>query len=163
MMPAGQSRPGPRMAADDFGPRQREAEAESSSGEEESSDGGCICLQASTLRRCAGTATAAAPLPVLPAAALRLHQGLEPSLADTAGLKLCNTAAADAAESSSDEDQQPLAQRGWAAKHALPQPTAPARTRHNRFPKIPKCAPALPAHSCMLPHQRSARQHHSAR
>jgi hypothetical protein len=46
MMPAGQSPPGPRMAADDFGSRQREAEAESSSGEEDSSEGGYICLHA---------------------------------------------------------------------------------------------------------------------
>ena len=43
-------------------------------------------------------------------------------------------------ESSGDEDEkQPLSQRSaYASKHPLPQPTAPKRTRTNRFPKIPK-------------------------
>ena len=42
--------------------------------------------------------------------------------------------------SSGDEDEKrPLSQRSaYAAKHPLPQPTAPKRTRTNRFPKIPK-------------------------
>lgn len=46
----------------------------------------------------------------------------------------------DEQESSGDEDEkQPLSQRSaYASKHPLPQPTAPKRTRTNRFPKIPK-------------------------
>ena len=140
MIPAGQSPPGSRIEADEV-TRQRKAEAESSSGEEESSEGGCICL--------AGRQ----PLPLLwalPPPQPRRHSSPpRPSgFARTCNLhslaSLANLAAAGAAESSSDEDQQPLAQRGWAAKHALPQPTAPPRKRHNRFPKIPKCEPACP-------------------
>lgn len=45
-----------------------------------------------------------------------------------------------AASSDADEGQLLSKRASWADKHGLPQPTAPPRTRQNRFPKIPKCA-----------------------
>lgn len=43
-------------------------------------------------------------------------------------------------EEEEGEDNEPLSKRAaWNAKHNLPQPTAPARKRNQRFPKIPRC------------------------
>ncbi len=38
-----------------------------------------------------------------------------------------------------EEDDEPLSKRAsWNSKHEIPKPTAPARTRTQRFPKIPR-------------------------
>lgn len=74
------------------------------------------------------------PVPQLPL----LHPGLHPP----AG---CDAEGGDAHESSGDEDErEPLSNR-WSSKHDLPEPTAPQRTRINRFPKIPKWVSACRA------------------
>lgn len=66
-----------------------------------------------------------------------------------------------ASSSSGDDDEkQPLAKRAsWASQHALPQPAAPraeARTRVNRFPKIPRSERCGSCENCLNPQRKKA-------
>ncbi|EFN51447.1 hypothetical protein CHLNCDRAFT_55078 [Chlorella variabilis] len=70
-------------------------------------------------------------------------------------------AGSTASSSSGDDDEkQPLAKRAsWASQHALPQPAAPraeARTRVNRFPKIPRSERCGSCENCLNPQRKKA-------
>lgn len=55
------------------------------------------------------------------------------------------------------EDNEPLSKRAaWNAKHNLPQPTAPARKRNQRFPKIPRSERCGTCENCLNPQRKKA-------
>ncbi|KAL4423706.1 hypothetical protein ABPG75_001007 [Micractinium tetrahymenae] len=56
-----------------------------------------------------------------------------------------------------EEDDEPLSKRpSWNSKHELPQPTAPARKRTQRFPKIPRSERCGTCDNCLNPQRKKA-------